>query len=207
MPLVPHRSYALISRGQLVRNYRSVRAAAGEGVTVMGVVKADAYGHGAAEVARVLTAEGVEWLAVSSVEEGVTLRRAGISAHILVMTGFLPFEWEALAEFNLIPAVHSLEDVRALDRMAREADKIVGFHLKIDSGMHRLGTRAGAEEIVAALRSTTHARLNGLMTHFASAADYTSKQTEEQAAYFRAMVENLRRAGFAPAHVHMSSTN
>ena len=64
----------------------------------MGVVKADAYGHGAVEVSRILTAEGAEWLAVSSVPEGVALRRAGIQARILVMTGFLPFEWEALAE-------------------------------------------------------------------------------------------------------------
>jgi len=85
--VLPFRSYALISREQIVRNYRSVRAAAGPGVAVMAVVKADAYGHGAVEVARVLVGAGVEWLAVSSVTEGVTLRRAGIRVPILVMTG------------------------------------------------------------------------------------------------------------------------
>ncbi|HKX00275.1 MAG TPA: alanine racemase [Bryobacteraceae bacterium] len=207
MPPVPYRSYALISREQIAQNYRNVCAAVGPNVAVMGVVKADAYGHGALEVARVLTAEGATWLAVSSVEEGVTLRKAGIAEHILVMTGFLPFEWDALVTFDLTPALHSLAAIADLDRMARESSKPIGYHLKIDSGMHRLGTRAAAGEIIQALASATHARLDGLMTHFASPADYTSQQTEEQAAYFAGIVERLANAGFRPSNIHMSSTN
>ena len=207
MPQLPYRSYALISREQIARNYGSVRAAAGSGVAVMAVVKADAYGHGAVEVARVVIAAGVEWLAVSSVAEGMTLRRAGIQKPILVMTGFLPQEWPALLEGGLTPAVHSLTDLAALDQMARESGTAVNYHLKIDSGMHRLGTRAPAQEIIAALRLTTHARLEGIMTHFASPADYSSKQTEDQSAYFCNIIGELRAAGFAPEHIHMSSTN
>jgi len=205
--VLPYRSYALISREQLRQNYRSVRLAAGPGVAVMAVVKADAYGHGAEEVARVLVAEGVEWLAVSSVAEGVTLRRAGIPVPILVMTGVLPHEWPAVTDAKLTPSVHSLEDLRALDRRARESGQSLDYHLKIDSGMNRMGTRAGAEEIIAVLRSATHARLSGLMTHFASPADYTSTQTEEQTDYFSGIIKQLREAGFAPPHIHMSSTN
>ena len=207
MPQLPYRSYALISREQIARNYGSVRAAAGSGVAVMAVVKADAYGHGAVEVARVVIASGVEWLAVSSVAEGLTLRRAGIKKPVLVMTGFLPQEWPALLDGALTPAVHSLADLAALEHVARESGTAVNYHLKIDSGMHRLGTRAPAEEIIAALRLTTHARLEGIMTHFASPADYTSKQTEDQSAYFSNIIEELRAAGFAPEHIHMSSTN
>jgi len=205
--VLPYRSYALISREQLRQNYRSVRLAAGPGVAVMAVVKADAYGHGAEEVSRVLVAEGVEWLAVSSVAEGVTLRRAGIPVPILVMTGVLPHEWQAVTDAKLTPSVHSLEDLRALDRMARESGQSLDYHLKIDSGMNRMGTRAGAEEIIAVLRSASHARLSGLMTHFASPADYTSTQTEEQTDYFSRIIEQLREAGFTPPHIHMSSTN
>ena len=190
-----------------MRNYRSVRAAAGPGVAVMAVVKANAYGHGAVEVARVLVAGGVEWLAVSSVNEGVALRHAGIRTPILVMTGFLPHEWDALADSDLTPAVQSVEDLAALDRMARESGKTLNYHLKIDSGMNRLGTLAAAEEVITALRATAHARLDGLMTHFASPSDYSSTQTDEQTAYFTAMVEHLRSAGFAPPHIHISSTN
>ena len=173
----------------------------------MAVVKAGAYGHGAEEVARVLVSEGVEWLAVSSVAEGVTLRRAGIDTPILVMTGVLPQEWRAAADSRLTPSVHSLDDLCTLDRMARESNTIIDYHLKIDSGMNRMGTRAAAQEIIAVLQSATHAHLNGLMTHFASPADYTSKQTEEQTDYFSAVIEQLKGAGFAPPHIHMSSTN
>ena len=205
--MLPYRSYALISREQLRQNYGSVRLAAGPGVAVMAVVKADAYGHGAEEVSRVLVAEGVEWLAVSSVAEGITLRRAGIPVPILVMTGVLPHEWQAVTDAKLTPSVHSLEDLRALDRMARESGQSLDYHLKIDSGMNRMGTRAGAEEIIAVLRSASHARLSGLMTHFASPADYTSTQTEEQTDYFSRIIEQLREAGFTPPHIHMSSTN
>src|SRR5215469_7296078 len=93
----PHRSYVLISRDQIVRNYRNVCSVVGPGVQVACVVKADAYGHGAIEVSHVLVSEGATWLAVSSVEEGVTLRSAGIGQpRILVMGGFLPYEEQAL---------------------------------------------------------------------------------------------------------------
>ena len=88
-----------------------------------------------------------DWLAVSSVEEGVTLRRSGIAARILVMGGFLPHGSEALMEFDLTPAVHSLEQIAQLDRLSETAGKAIRYHLKIDSGMGRLGTRASADEI------------------------------------------------------------
>ncbi len=207
VPVLPYRSYVLISRQQLAQNYRSVRAVSGEGVAVMAVVKANAYGHGAVEVAKVLVAEGVEWLAVSAVKEGVTLRRAGIEKPILVMSGFLSQEWPALIESRLTPVVHSIEALQALDRLARESGQSADYHLKIDSGMYRLGTRAAAAEIITALRAASHAKLTGLMTHFASPADYTTEQSEEQIAYFAGIIEQLRAAGFSPPYIHMSSTN
>jgi alanine racemase len=172
------------------------------------VVKADAYGHGALEVARVLLGEGARWLAVSSVEEGVQLRSAGIgAARILVMGGFLPYEGEALVEHRLTPVVYSFDQIRRMDRLAGASGQPLGYHLKIDSGMGRLGTRASAEEIVAVLHETRHARIEGLMTHFAAAADYTSNQTANQLAHFHAIAAGLERAGIAPGYLHTSSTN
>jgi alanine racemase len=203
----PYRSYVLVSRDQIARNYRAVRAVVGPSVEVAGVVKADAYGHGAIEVSRVLTAEGARWLAVSSVDEGVHLRGGGIrQARILVMGGFLPYEAAALVEHDLTPAVFSLDQIRELDGMALSLGKPLPYHLKIDSGMGRLGTRAPAADIMAALRAAPHARLEGLMTHFASAADYTTRQTDEQLACFHSIAEDLRRAGYTPAWLHTSST-
>jgi alanine racemase len=197
-----------VSREQIARNVRNVRSVVGPHVEVVGVVKADAYGHGALEVCRVLLAEGVKWLAVSSVDEGVQLRGGGIhAARILVMGGFLSYEGDAVVEFDLTPAVHSLAQIRDVDRLASAAGRPIRYHLKIDSGMGRLGTRAGAAEILATLADIHHARLEGLMTHFASAADYESPQTETQMAYFRGICEKLRGAGITAPHLHTSSTN
>ncbi len=204
----PFRSYVLVSREQIARNFRNVRSVVGPHVEVACVVKADAYGHGALEVARVLCAEGAKWLAVSSVDEGVQLRGSGIhDARILVMGGFLPYEGDAVVEFDLTPAIHSLAQIRDVDRLAAGSGKPIRYHLKIDSGMGRLGTRASAAEILATLSDTHHARMEGLMTHFASAADYTSPQTATQLAYFHDIWEALRAAGIRVPHLHTSSTN
>jgi alanine racemase len=210
----PFRSFVVVSLNQIARNYRNVCSVVGPQVEVVGVVKADAYGHGALEVARVLVAEGARWLAVSSVDEGVSLRCGGIreargpdQLRILVMGGFLSYERRALVEHDLTPVVHSLAQMRDLDRLAEASQKPIAFHLKIDSGMGRLGTRAASGEILATLADLRCARLEGLMTHFASAADYTSTQTDDQIAYFRTVCADLRAAGVNALRLHTSSTN
>ena len=203
----PFRSYVLVSLSQIARNYRNVRAAVGSGVEVLAVVKADAYGHGALAASRTLVDQGARWLAVSSVDEGVALRTAGIETRILVMAGFLPQERDALVAHDLTPTAHSLDDIAELDRMAGRAGRALAFHLKIDSGMGRLGTRAEPGEIVSALRALRHARIEGLMTHFASAADFTSHQTDQQVARFDACLQAIRTAGIAVDYAHTSSTN
>src|SRR5258706_794745 len=190
------RSWVEVSRSQIRDNFRAVRALVGESPEVMPVVKADAYRHGAIEVSRVLEAEGVRWLAVSNVEEGVALREAGIAARILVMADFLPEDRAALKDFSLTPVIHTLADVREVT---------VPYHLKIDSAMGRRGTRASAEEILTTVRSAP-APLEGLMTHFASAANYESRQTEEQMARFARVVDALRAAGVAPRYLHQASS-
>jgi alanine racemase len=201
------RSYVLVSREQIAKNYRAVCSVVGPDVTVAGVVKADAYGHGALEVSRVLLANGAKWLAVSSVEEGVQLRTDGIhEARILVMGGYLPYEGEALIEYNLTPALHSCEQICCTERLAASCGRALDYHLKIDSGMGRLGTRASAAEIAAAIRQNRYARLEGLMTHFASAADYRSPQTAEQLSYFHRISEELIAEGIRPKLLHTSST-
>jgi len=204
----PFRSYVLISRERITRNYRTVCAAVGPGVEVMGVVKADAYGHGAIAVSRLLLDAGARWLAVSSVDEGVTLRCAGIhGARILVMGGCLPYEGDALVEYDLTPAVHSLDEIGFVNHLARSSGRPVRYHLKIDTGMNRMGTAAAAPEILAALSSAPHTRLEGLMTHYASAADYTSPQTDQQLACFHSISSSLTAAGVKPEWMHTSSTN
>lgn len=204
----PFRSYVLVSRGQIARNFRNVQSVVGPGIEVCGVVKADAYGHGALEVSRVLVGEGAKWLAVSSVDEGANLRCGGIhQTRILVMGGFLRYEGDAIVDYNLTPVAHSLDQVAELEQLARAAGKPLRYHLKIDSGMGRLGTRSTAAEIAARVSASKHACLEGLMTHFASAADYSTDQTDTQLAYFHRISDELKAAGVQPACLHTSSTN
>jgi alanine racemase len=202
-----YRSWVEVNRAQIAQNFRAVRAAVGPVVEVLPVVKADAYGHGAVEVARVLEAEGARWLAVSSVEEGVALRQAGAGGRIVVMADFLAFEGEAILEHDLTPVIHTLADLAELDRMARAAGRSVRYHLKVDSGMGRLGVLPDAGRILAAIGQTGAAELEGVVTHFASSADYTSAQTAEQIAVFEGLLAELLAAGVAPRYVHLSSTN
>ena len=187
-------------------NYRASKVVVGDGVEVMPVVKADAYRHGAVEVSRTLCQEGARWLAVSNVDEGAALRDAGITCRILVMADFLPVEREALLQYKLTPVIHCLEDIAAWDELLTARLTSAPYHLKIDSGMGRLGTRAPAGEIDRAIRANSQAKLEGLMTHFASAANYAGSQTSDQIEYFQRICGQLQALGHAPPWIHLSST-
>ncbi len=201
----PHRSWVEVSLGRIGANYRAIRNLVGPHVEVMPVVKADAYRHGAVAVSRTLTAEGVRWLAVSNAEEGIVLREAGLQTRILVMADFLPFTREAILAHDLTPVIHSLADLAELDRLAAGREQRPRYHLKIDSGMGRLGVRPEAR-IAEAILAAKNVELEGLMTHFASAANYESPQTDEQMANFEKVIENLAAAHISPRLVHLSST-
>ncbi|HUA19346.1 MAG TPA: alanine racemase [Bryobacteraceae bacterium] len=201
-----YRSWVEISLQQIAANFQAVRDVVGPGVEVMPVVKADAYRHGAVEVSHALLRAGARWLAVSNVEEGAILREHGIAARILVMADFLPRERSGLLDYNLTPVIHSLGDIQEWDRMAASRNLPSAYHLKIDSGMGRLGTRASASQILDAIAAARHARLEGLMTHLASTANYASSQTEEQLRAFQAVCSELARAGVHPDFVHSSSS-
>lgn len=190
---LPRRSWVEVSLGAVAANFRTVRNLVGEGVTVAAVVKADAYRHGAVEVARVLEQEGAQWFAVSNAEEGLELREAGIAARILVMA-----DGPHVARLGLTPVIHSLDALRELPAGA-------AYHLKLDTGMGRLGTREPVAAIVEALRECP-ARLEGLMTHFASSADYIGTQTDEQLSAFDAAATALHAAGLVPRYRHACST-
>ena len=194
------RSWVEVSLGRIRANYRAVYAVVGPSVEIMPVVKADAYRHGAVAIAHALENEGATWFAVSNVEEGVALRGAGVSARILVMADSLLGDRSAYEEFRLTPVVHSLEDIPA----AR-----VPYHLKLDTGMSRLGTRAPVDQIAAAVRahSVEHGvELEGLMTHFASAADYEGPYTDQQVANFEHTISGLGQLGIQPRYTHASAS-
>ena len=196
------RCYAEISRSRIAENFRAAQRAASPHAEVMAVVKANAYGHGAVEVARVVCAEGAQWLAVSSVDEGITLREAGITCRVLVMAGVMRWEHEALLHFQLTPVAHSLDELRWFDESG-----VTDIHLKLDTGLNRLGTHATAGAIAETLRNLRTVRLEGLLSHFASASDFISPQTKDQIRDFNAMAAALASLGVKPRVMHFSSTN
>ena len=206
MATSPYRSWVEISREQIAANFRCIRKTVGDAIEVMPVVKADAYRHGALEVARVLENEGARWMAVSNVEEGVVLRESGIGARILVMADFLPVGRLAMLEHGLTPVIHAIEDLQDLALLAKRRGERIKYHLKVDSGMCRLGTRADASAIAEAVRSYPDIDLEGVMTHFASVSDFSVRQTEEQTECFLSLVKQLAEHGIRPEKVHLSST-
>ena len=201
-----YRNWVEISLERLAANYRSLARAAGPQVTLAPVVKADAYHHGAPQVALRLQSEGADWFAVSAVEEGVELRQAGVTSRILVMGGVLGFELDSLGAHNLTPVIHSLAQLREFDRLAQRLARPLPYHLKLDSGMARLGCRDSLASLVDAVTGCAAARLEGLTTHFASASDFASPQTEQQIRTFSELKAGLAAAGITPERVHLSSS-
>ncbi len=130
---------AHIDLSALAHNLGEVRRCCAGGGKVLGVVKADAYGHGAAPCARRLVAEGVDMLGVALVEEGIELRAAGINSEILVLGGVFEHQADDLVEYNLTPAVYTTIQAEAFSEAATRAGKTLPVHVKIDTGMSRVG--------------------------------------------------------------------
>jgi len=204
--MMPYRSWVEISRARISENFAAIRRAVGPDVEVMPVVKADAYRHGAVEVSKTLESDGARWLAVSSTDEGVILRESGIKARILVMADFLPFTRETMLAQHLTPVIHCLKDLAELDGLAQKRGERSPYHLKIDTGMGRLGVSPDVARIVCAIESARYVDFEGLMTHFASAANYESSQTESQMKVFDSMAAALEGRGLKPGLLHSSST-
>ena len=177
----------------------------GEGVSICAVVKADAYGHGAAACARALETEGASWFGVTGTEEALALRRAGIKARLLLMTGIWRGEEDEAVANNLTPTVWETWHVECLEKAASKKQGAFPIHLKIDTGMTRLGTSMDAlPGVCAAIRSSTHLKLEGVSTHFASVRD--PEKTQKQVALFEDAFNVLSANGLAPTLVHMANS-
>ena len=201
-------TWAEVDLDALAWNFRAVRERVGPGVKVMGVVKADAYGHGAAECARRLEAEGAEWFGVATPEEAFALRRAGLTRPVLSFGGFWEGQAAACLASGIVPVVYRLDMAEALDAAARAAGVVADIHVKVDTGMGRLGVRFDeAAEFAWRLKGFRNLRVGGLLTHFA-AADEPRRDcfTEEQLARFREAVAAFRARGHEPEYVHAANS-
>ena len=191
---------ARVDLDRLAANYHAVRGLAG--VPVMPVVKADAYGHGAAAVARRLVAEGAPLLAVAYVEEAAALRERGISVPIVVLAAFGPGQERAIRRHHLTPVVSTPATLEGVLSPAREGRRPLGVHLKVDTGMGRLGfTPDGLVEAAERLAGAAGVEVEGVMTHLAR-ADEDAAVTARQLDRFDEAVAALGARGIRPRYVH-----
>lgn len=166
-------TWAVINLDALEKNYSLIKKRLSDGVKIMAMVKADAYGHGAVPVSKTLEKLGVRALGVATVEEGIELRSAGIGTQILVMGGLMGVGLEAskkMVEAGLTPAIHSTGVLDMLNASAGIAGKRIGVHLKIDTGMGRLGCQPEIlPKILERIRNCQNLFIEGVMTHLAQA--------------------------------------
>jgi alanine racemase len=184
-------TFAAIDMAALDHNFREV-VRCGEGRQVLAVVKAGAYGHGAVEISRRLLSLGADMLGVALVEEGRELREAGIDAPVVVMGATFPEQAEAIVSLNLIPVVFSSSVAQALSDAAYKRRTTINLHVKIDTGMGRIGIAPeDAPDLIAEIRKLRNISVQGLMTHFADAdlrdKEFASKQMDRFEALLRAL--------------------
>ncbi len=195
-----------ISLSKLRRNCARVRALAGSR-KVMAVVKADAYGHGAVPVAQCLAECGVDWFGVATVEEALELRAAGIAQPILLLGGLYMSDPAHLIEYRLTPSVSSTARLDTYAQCARRYGQPIEFHLKVDTGIGRLGLPPDRlASFLHHYRELEGLRLTGFFTHLASAEDLVATQTQDQSSRFRAALAELGGAGIAPEWIHVSNS-
>jgi alanine racemase len=194
---------AVVDLDAIRHNVRTLKPKTAE---LMAVVKANGYGHGAVQVARAAQAAGAGWLGVALVEEGVELRDAGITGRILVLSEFpLGSEKEALAA-GLIPTVYTGEGLERLAEAARSLGRPVGVHVKVDTGMHRVGLDSyRIVPFVSALLEEV-LELEGLWTHFAKSEETDDPFTRWQLDRFNGVTATLRQAGVVPRYRHAANS-
>jgi alanine racemase len=188
-----------------VRHNLGVAQQLAPGAAMCAIVKANAYGHGLVPIGSVLAEAGAEWLAVALIEEGIALRQAGVKTPLLVLGAALEGGYDALIKHDLVPVLFREDQ---LVRLAKAAGKgKARFHLKIDTGMARLGLRLdGLASFLSVLDGLPTTELDGVLTHFANADLADREFNEEQLALFRRACQQINAGGHRPRWAHIANS-
>lgn len=201
-----YRVWAEIDLDQVSENIRSIGSYVGPGVDVMVIVKADAYGHGAVPISKVAVESGANMLGVGDSNEAISLRQAGILEPILVLGALIEEEIGWVVSYDIIPTVHSLDIIPLLEHEARRQRRRVKVHLKVDTGMSRLGASpTRAPEIARRVADSDCLHIEGLSTHLSSVVEseaYTSRQLQ----CFRRVIESFRKQGIHVPCCHAANS-
>ncbi len=193
-------TWAEIHLDHLAFNLQSVKSFVGKDLKYMAVVKADAYGHGAVECSKRLEQAGIDWFGVALPEEGVELRQAGIRKLILCLGSFFDGQEKLLLNYDLTPTIYRLDLAEKFNQAAKEQGVIADVHIKVDTGMNRIGVRWDElNEFAEGLKKFTNLKIDGVMTHFASADNLAENDfTNLQIKRFDDAVKLLQEKGFRP---------
>jgi alanine racemase len=203
-------NWAEVSRLALRHNFRILQQHVGPGVTICAVVKCDAYGHGSEACAHALEQEGANWFGVTSTDEGVALRDAGITSRILILVGAWQGEEEDALRYDLTPTVHRIEDVEAVAFAAARLGRRepVPVHLKLDTGMARLGLPlAELDNFAERIKAIPQVALEGVFSHLASAEVLDAEDAFLQKQRFDAALLTLASHGLHPPIRHLANSS
>jgi alanine racemase len=190
----------------LAFNYRQIQKRLPKGVRILAVVKADAYGHGALPVSHTLERLGVEYLGVAIPEEGIELRRGGIKTPILILGGIYPGEADEIIKYGLTPVVFDLESLKSLSRAGEKRGKKVKIHLKVDTGMGRLGVPFEEfQKFLEKIGRCPQIEVEGLLSHFAL-IDEGEGYTEGQWEKFQKAIAMVKEVGLSCRYFHMANS-
>lgn len=199
-------TWAQVNLGNIAYNFRRIKELLKPGVKVMVTVKADAYGHGLVEVSRKLISCGVDYLGVASIDEGIKLRDSGISVPVLVLGALLEDDAGALLKYNLTAAICNKGLASALNKAAANSGKTAKVHIKVDTGMARIGVLyKDAFAFIRMVKKLRHLFLEGVFTHLAC-ADINRDYTLHQIDLFNHLVSQLNNAGLSIPLVHAANS-
>jgi alanine racemase len=201
-------TWAEVSLLQLLKNYRAIRRRVGNTCELMAVVKANAYGHGAAIVSRCLAAHGVRWFGVATLEEALELRQAGIRKNLLILGTFFPPQASSAIKHHIQVTASSTQHLDALNQAASRKTP-AKVHLKFDTGMGRMGFSSADAEVLAqrwASGSWQHLSLQGVSSHLASAEDLDCSQNQKQLQNFGRVLEVFVAAGIKIPIRHLANS-
>lgn len=201
-----HTSWVEVNVGALKHNYSQVRDLVGRSVKIMAVIKADAYGHGAVGTAKALA--GADYFGVTTLEEGLELRAAGISEPVLIFSPLLPDQVESAIDADLEQTVCDLESVDVIERAAKKLGKRARVHVKVDTGMGRLGIHPDdCPNVMYSLLQMNDLEIAGIYTHFANAGAEDLSHARKQNTIFAAVLACLRSKDIPTGLCHASNSS
>ena len=200
-------TFAEIDLNAFSHNLKQVRLKVGKDRKIISIIKADAYGHGAVEIAKRASVSGADMFGVSTVGEGIELSEAKIESPILLLGGCSKGDAEWIVSYNLKSIIYSFDAVLSLSKEAERQGKIADVHIKVDTGMGRIGIQSDeVMGLVKKVSSLKNIKIEGILTHFATAHEVDREFTGRQIKTFKAVIDELKKSGFSFSFMHASNS-